>query len=133
MCRGALEFALSDPPIDDQYDHEQFVSDIAPNVLGVLKKTRFFDLLDDRFCPADHSQEPVKCGHSFDVSKGILADSGMDEEDIQDVIDVFHSQGACCDCEVLYNVAKESRLRARYWKARYVEVESQKEYRRTDP
>ena len=128
-----MGFTLSNAPSDDEYDHERFASDITADVLGVLKRIRFFELLDDRFCPVDHSQEPVKCGHSFDASKGILADSGMDEEDIQDVIDVLHSQGACCDCEVLYNVAKESRLRARYWKARYVEVESQKEYRRTDP
>jgi hypothetical protein len=25
--------------------------------------------------------------------------------------------GGCCDCEILYNVAGESRLKSRYWKA----------------
>jgi hypothetical protein len=29
---------------------------------------------------------------------------------------VLRAQGACCDCEVLYNVAESSRLKAEYWK-----------------
>jgi len=39
----------------------------------------------------------------------------MNGEDVRDVLDVLRSQGACCDCEVLYNVAENSRLKARYW------------------
>jgi len=107
---------------DDSYDHDEFVSGISPDVLGLLRADRFFELLDDRFSPTDSSQEPVKCGHSFDVTRVILAGLAMDEEDINDVIDVLHSQGACCDCEVLYNVAEESRLKSNYWKARAREL-----------
>ena len=106
----------------DRPHQDQFASDIPPDVLGVLKANRFFELLDDRFSPINNSQEPVKCGHSFDVTKAVLAGLGMDVEDIQDVIDVLHSQGACCDCEVLYNVAEDSRLKSRHWKARAREL-----------
>jgi hypothetical protein len=103
---------------DHRYDHNRFVRDIALDVLGVLRADGFFALLDDRFAPADSSQEPAECGHSFDISRAILADIGIGSEHIEDAIDVLHSQGACCDCEVLYNVAEESRLKSRYWKAR---------------
>jgi len=34
------------------------------------------------------------------------------------VIEVLNANGASCDCEVLYNVAEESRFKSEYWKAR---------------
>ena len=48
----------------------------------------------------------------------------MDSDEIADVLAVLQSRGACCDCEVLYNVAEESRLKARYWKAEYAKLQS---------
>jgi len=66
----------------------------------------------------------VPCGaRSFEISTKILRDSGMDCDDIADVLAVLHWRGACCDCEVLYNVAEESRLNAKYWKARFAELQ----------
>jgi hypothetical protein len=102
--------------------HDEFVDDIAPDVLGVLRQIRFFELLDDSFCPTDLTQNASQCAHSFEVSGSILAGLGMSADDIQDVLDVLSSQGASCDCEILYNVAEESRFRARYWKDRYAEA-----------
>ena len=46
----------------------------------------------------------------------------MDSDDVADVPGVLRFSGACCDCEVLYNVAEESRLKSRYWKARAGEL-----------
>ena len=107
---------------DDLYD-EELVNDITPNVLAVIRRDGFFQRLDDYFCPADASQERLRCQGSFDISIGILRDIGIDEENIQDVIEVLHAKGACCDCEVLYNVAEESRLKSEYWLARAQGVE----------
>jgi hypothetical protein len=68
--------------------------------------------------------ERAKCGHSFDRSIGILHDLGMDSGDVEDVLAVLRSSGGCCDCEVLYNVADESRLKSEYWKARAQKLNS---------
>ena len=101
--------------------HDEFVNGIAPDVLKVLKQIRLFELLDDRFCPTDLAQNASRCAHLFEVTSNILAESGMSGEDIRDVLDVRRSRGACCDCEVLYNVAENSRLKAKYWKNRHAE------------
>jgi hypothetical protein len=102
---------------DDLYD-EELVNSIAPNVLAVLGREKFFELLDDRLCPNNAPATRERCQHSFEISKSVLCDSGFDSDEIRDVIAVLHANGACCDCEVLYNVAEESRLKSRYWKAR---------------
>ena len=107
---------------DNLYDDE-LVNDITPNVLAVLGREGFFQRLDDHFCPAEASQKRVRCQGSFEISIGILRDIGVDEEHIQDVIEVLHANGACCDCEVLYNVAEESRLKSEYWIARASKAE----------
>jgi hypothetical protein len=57
----------------DDDDHNPFVTDVAPNVLRLLKEKRFFEALDDRFSPADGSQEPAKCGHSFEMTRAIVS------------------------------------------------------------
>jgi hypothetical protein len=105
----------------------EFVNDIAPDVLGVLEKDHFFERLDELFCPVDPSKQSVMCGHSFDHSVSILQDLGMDSDDVDDVLAVLRSKGGCCDCEVLYNVVEESRLKARYWKARATELTTDKQ------
>ena len=58
----------------------------------------------------------------FENSLKILRELRMDSDDIDDIIAVLHSKGGCCDCEVLYNVADESRLRTQYWKAKVLEL-----------
>ena len=103
---------------DDNLYDEELVTDIAPNVLAVLGRDGFFERLDDRFCPTGRSPVRERCRGSFEVSIGIIRDIGIDEEHIQDVIEVLNANGASCDCEVLYNVAEESRFKSEYWKAR---------------
>jgi hypothetical protein len=46
----------------------------------------------------------------------------MDDEETADVLAVMRLNGGCCDCEILYNVAEESRLKAKYWKARQTKL-----------
>lgn len=61
---------------------------MAEDVLGVLNHQRFFPFLDDQLCP---EADPL----------ALLAE-----------------RGACCDCEILYSVADDIRLRARCWRAK---------------
>ncbi len=98
---------------------DELVNSIAEDVLAVLESRHFFERLDDRFCPAIQQELPAHCDHSFRISTEILEQFGMNTDDVQDVVAVLQSRGACCDCEVLYNVAKESRLKAEKWKAEY--------------
>jgi hypothetical protein len=41
----------------------------------------------------------------------------FEETSIGEAIEVLRSRGACCDCEVLYNVVEASRLKEEYWLA----------------
>jgi hypothetical protein len=49
MPSGGPERELPNSPIEDpaNYDHDKFVSEITADVLGTLRKQRFFELLDD--------------------------------------------------------------------------------------
>jgi hypothetical protein len=107
---------------DKHSDDPSYIDDIAPDVLAAIKKDRFLERLDDLFCPVDPSNQRVTCGHSFEHSVNILRSLGMDSDDVADVLEVLKSRGGCCDCEVLFNVAEESRLKAAYWKARASKV-----------
>jgi hypothetical protein len=98
-----------------------FIKDITPGVLSELERIRLFQKLDDQFCPVGVSDPTVKCGHSYAQTEKILKNAGMDSEDVEDILAVLHSLGGCCDCEILYNVAEESRLKSKYWKARAAE------------
>jgi len=72
-------------------------------VIGVPEKLRFFEKLDDHFCPPTNFEKRVECGSgSFRVSARILRDLGMDSDDLDDVFAVLQSRGASCDCEILY-------------------------------
>jgi hypothetical protein len=102
---------MRDPEVD-----AEFVNDIAPSVLGVLETNGFFKRLDDLFSPIEPSHDGVLCVHSFEWSEGILRDLGMDSDDIADVLSVLQLRGACCDCEILYNVVDENRFKSKYWK-----------------
>lgn len=111
---------------DPDFDVD-FVSDIAPDVLGVLAADCFFERLDDLFCPLDPTIARVRCGHSFKQTIDLLHEFGMSSDDIDDVLAVLKSRGGCCDCEVLFNVAEESRLKAEYWNARAAELIANKD------
>ena len=99
----------------------EFYEEIADDVLKSLGRTKFFDDLDELFCPHDGASSPVSCDNSFKSTQSILPGLGYDDAAIQDIVNVLQVKGACCDCEVLYNVAETSKLKEKYWKARYEE------------
>jgi hypothetical protein len=97
---------------------DDLIDSIAPDVLKVLASKGFFEALDDQLCPSDSAQPPLFCGGTFGISTEILSSYGFGPEEIAEITHVLESRGACCDCEILFNVAEECRLKSRYWKAR---------------
>ena len=87
--------------------------------MRALARRGFFDALDSQLCQADPDRGPIVCAHNFDVSKSILKSLGFPDD--VGIIEVLEHLGACCDCEVLYNVAEDSRLKAKYWRAQIQE------------
>jgi hypothetical protein len=104
-------------------DPEDFYESIANDVLAVLVRKRYFEFLDARLCPPDGSRAE-KCAHDHALSIALLIELGFNDADREDILGVLQSKGGCCDCEILYNVAPESRLRERYWKAQAKRLES---------
>jgi hypothetical protein len=111
------------PPIDialkgmNPASDDDLVSSIAPDVVRYLQKIRFFEKLDDVLRPTGESRPQVQCCGSFAFSKSVLRECGcQSDEDLGDILGVLQYRGACCDCEVLYNVAESSRLKAAYWR-----------------
>ncbi len=52
----------------------------------------------------------------------ILNDRGFDSDAAGEVLQVLQLRGAHCDCEILFNVAEDSRLKSGYWKSRATEL-----------
>jgi len=97
---------------------EDFIASITADVVACLNSKNFFRKLDDVFVPASDSIDAARCNHSFTHSISLLRSLGFDQNDIVEILQVLKQQGACCDCEVLYNVAEESRFKEIYWKSR---------------
>jgi hypothetical protein len=89
---------------------------IAPDVLRSLESRGFFEILDDRMCPKDPTLARTLCQGTLAISTASLITCGYDEQEITDIVAVLAARGGYCDCEVLYNVAEESRLKSEYWK-----------------
>jgi hypothetical protein len=83
-----------------------------------LERSGFFRKLDDLLCPENHSQPHADCSADDQLSKSILQGAGFDTPELTDIFSVLRSQGGCCDCEILYNVAESNRLKADYWRNR---------------
>lgn len=94
------------------------IASIAPYVIQVLTRSRFFDVLDHRLCPESLTPEDAapraKCGRDFAISKSLLDQIGFPEQDQADIFAVLQDRGARCDCEILYNVVVKSRLKDEY-------------------
>lgn len=95
----------------------ELINQITPNVLQVLDSRRFFEALDDMICPADSARPRASCEETYSISTTILTRCGFEQKAIADITRVLAARGGCCDCEILYNVAEESRLKSEYWKA----------------
>ncbi len=95
------------------------ISSITPDVMASLRSSRFFEELDNLLSPMGGSGlSPAQCGGHYELSENILRSAGYDPEAVVDIFAVFRSQGGCCDCEILYNVAEKSRLKAKFWPRR---------------
>ena len=72
--------------------------------------------------PIDDTVEAKVCHGDFRHAKRVLGEKGFGERDgIDEVFDICHvllAKGGYCDCEILYNVSEENRLKAAYWKNR---------------
>jgi hypothetical protein len=97
-----------------------WVFSIAPYVTKYLSGSGYFEKLDNLVCPQNSFTLSQHCDGTYKLSKSILLASGseLDRDALDDIFAVLKSKGGCCDCEVLYNVAEDSRLRARYWRGR---------------
>ena len=82
-------------------EEDKFADSIAPDVLNVMVRNRFFEELDERMSPTDRAQKPGLCDGTYWISIGILAELGFDEVDIADILEVFASRSGACDCETL--------------------------------
>ena len=94
----------------------EFIDSIAPDVMSCLVRSHFFEKLDDLLCPNDDSHKRNSCRGDYRLAEFVLLESGFNGTDVDDVYKVLRSKGACCDCEILYNVAKSSRLKSEYWR-----------------
>jgi hypothetical protein len=104
-------FALMDPASDDD-----LISSIAPDVMRCLGECNFFEKLDSLLSPEDLSTPCAICDGTYKLSESILA-ARFERDDLDDIFAVLQSKGGFCDCEVLYNVAETSRLKAKYWRS----------------
>lgn len=94
------------------------IQEITPDILKVLSDKRFFEVLDDLMCPDDPARSRLRCNGTYTISNTLFFQFGFDLPEIEDITQVLAATGGCCDCEILFNVAQESRLRSEYWKAR---------------
>jgi hypothetical protein len=113
-----FELAPGEQSSDIEHPDDELIKNIAPDVLAVLRGVGYFEDLDDVLCPSAE-QVAKKCAGNFEFSKALLRGKGISEADFGDIFNVLMHQGAFCDCEVLYNVAEESRLKSYYWDARH--------------
>lgn len=110
-----FELAPGELPDDLVYSDEELVAEITEPIMGILNTTGFFATLDEVFT---RPENPAICWGDFRVAKSILPTKGFVESEYFDVFSVLMGQGGYCDCEILYNVAKDSEFARRYWSSR---------------
>lgn len=112
------ELAPGESPDDLQYADPELIESIEEDVMKVLEGSGFIRALDLAFCPRLPFARGARCHGDFRVSKALLPNHGITPDEYFDVFHVLMARGGNCDCEILYNAVEESRLKARYWKAR---------------
>jgi len=126
-----FELAPGEKPENLECPDSQLIADITPAVLRVLKRTRFFESLDDVLCPVDASASRQSCYGDYRHARTVLRARGLRDDELFDVFHVLMARGGHCDCEILLNAAEASRLKAEYWKARADEVDPYDPHART--
>ena len=106
-----FELAPNENPDELNYHDQETIDEIKEPILSILKnKVGFTALLDKAFI-----SENVKCYGDFRHSKNILTDLNFSVQDQFDIFHVLMNEGGYCDCEILYNVFRESEYSEKYW------------------
>jgi len=113
-----FELAPGERPEDLLYPDEELIEEITPDVMKCVSAARIFEALDDEMCPSDGSALRAICWGDYRTSRPLLLARGFTEDELFEVFHVLMAQGGYCDCEILFNVAKESRFAAKYWRSR---------------
>jgi hypothetical protein len=112
ICAGDMFTRMADGADSD------LIASITPDVMTCLRRSQFFERLDDLLCPKVGAGQRASCAGDYRIATTVLEDTGFDSTELEDIFNVLKSQGGCCDCEILYNVAESSRLKAQYWTSR---------------
>ena len=109
-----FELAPNENSDDLNYHDQATIDEIKEPIISILKdKVSFVSLLDKEFI-----SEAVKCYGDFRHSKKILTDLKFSDEGQFDIFHVLMNEGGYCDCEILYNVFRESEYSKKYWRDR---------------
>ena len=124
-----VELAPGETVDDLRYPDEELMESIAPDVIRALEGSGFFAGLDDLMSPLDGSAKIEVCHGDLRHAKRVLEEKGFGERDgVDEVFDICHvlmTKGGYCDCEVLYNVSENNRLKAAYCKGRAESTEAE--------
>jgi hypothetical protein len=113
-----FELAPGETAADLVYPDEELIKSITPDVMKCINASGFLKALDDVFCPRLPFKAKARCHGDFRISKELLPKHGFTVDEFFDIFHVLMAQGGFCDCEIIFNVAEESRLKSAYWKAR---------------
>ena len=109
-----IELAPGESPGDLDYHDDETIESIKESILSILLKVGFVTQLDNQF-----SSGVDTCFGDFRHSKKILAELGFaDKEEQFDIFHVLMNEGGYCDCEILFNVFRESEYSKQYWSNR---------------
>lgn len=109
-----FELAPGEKVEDLDYHDDETIESISEIIMNIIEnKTNFINKLDSSF-----TESKVECFGDFRYSKEILTEFRFTEKEQFDIFHVFMNQGGYCDCELLYNVFKESEYAKEYWKNR---------------
>jgi hypothetical protein len=106
-----FELAPGEEAENLDYHDDETIEEIKEPILSILEhKMNFVSLLDNEFI-----KNNATCKNDFSYSKEILSKLSFSEEDQFDIFHVLMHEGAYCDCEILYNVFRESNYAKKYW------------------
>jgi Protein of unknown function (DUF2695) len=109
-----FELAPNETPENLDYHDKATIDEIKEPIFYVLRdKVNFVSILDGKF-----SSQSVECHGDFRHSKNILTSLGFSTEEQFDIFHVLMDEGGYCDCEILFNVFRESEYAKQYWQTR---------------
>ena len=104
------ELAPHEKPEELDYHNDETINSIKDLILKILKeKTHFIQQLDHQFTIG------AVCHGDYRHAKLLLEKSKFTEPEQFDIFHVLMSEGGYCDCEILYNVFKDSQYARQYW------------------